>query len=115
MSNLQGGLCPKQSHRGEQLCGDSLGRGKQHKLCKYQGSGLPTAAAAGTTTQVSQVLPSLLFNNPSGSPGVTYLEWMQSVGLGGKERKRIKNAFKAQTKSAETQDELKSCWQGREA
>lgn len=48
MSNLQGGLHPKQSHLGEQLCGGSLGGVRQLKWYKYQGSGLPTAAAAGS-------------------------------------------------------------------
>lgn len=49
-----------------------------------------------------------------------YQEWLQpggelvcGAGVGKRER-GDQNAFKAQTKSAETQDELQSRWQGRE-
>lgn len=48
MSNLQGGLYPKQSHLGEPPCGDSLGEVSQLQWYKYQGFGLPTAATAGS-------------------------------------------------------------------
>lgn len=42
--------------------------------------------------------------------------WNGCIVWGWGERERgDQNAFKAQTKSAETQDELKSCWQGGEA
>lgn len=51
---------------------------------------------------------------------MTYQEWLQpegelvcGAGVGKRER-GDQNAFKAQTKSAETQDELQSRWQGRE-
>lgn len=126
MSDLQGGLYPKQSHLGEQPCGDSPGGVRKLKWCKYQGFGLPTAAAAGGHChQPSQPRLARSFHDCSLTAPLEPQGWQNwngcsqrvswRVGLEWEtEKERIKIYLRHEQKSAETRDELQSCCQGRE-